>query len=128
MGAQQLPPDMAACLAGLGLTPEDVTPRSEAERWVFEVLVIGAGAGWTQEQSEQVAQFTWPLVHYRIHGIPMGQQWDILGRLAARYARMYSTRQLADHLWAVMQAGPRSTVAGETARGPAAWPSTSRRG
>ncbi len=55
---------------------------------------------------ERMAAHFWPLVYYQIHGIASGLQWDRLGWLAARYARDFGTGELADELWAVMEASP----------------------
>jgi hypothetical protein len=63
---------------------------------------------WTDEDLSEFAAFTLPLVRAQSRGIPMGMQWEVLGWLAARYARMFTTAQLADELWEVVQASPQS--------------------
>jgi hypothetical protein len=61
---------------------------------------------WTDQETGDFADFTWPMVYYKIHGIPIGQQEVVLRDLAARYARFFTTADLADDLWEVMQASP----------------------
>lgn len=73
-----------------------MTP-AEHQRWLEK---------FTQADCDELADFTWPMVYFKIHGIPQGQQWSVLGWLAARYIRLCGVEWLADELWSVMQASP----------------------
>ena len=46
----------------------------------------------------------WPLSWYQVHGIEVGMQYHILGKLAARYIRRMSVETLAGELWEVIEA------------------------
>lgn len=61
---------------------------------------------WTDEECHDAADWSWPLVACQIHGIRQGYQWAVLGWLAARYARDFTTARVADELWRAMEASP----------------------
>jgi hypothetical protein len=46
----------------------------------------------------------WPMAHFKVHGIERGRQYHVLGWLAARYARDFTTDELACELWEVIEA------------------------
>jgi hypothetical protein len=60
--------------------------------------------GRPREKCERIAEWTWPLAYFKIHGIEQGMQWPLLGWLAARYARDFTTDELAGELWEVIEA------------------------
>jgi len=97
-GLPQLPP---------GVSREDL-PQTLREWHLFGFYLYGTAAGWSREKCERAEAHAWPLAYCKLHGIPMGRQWDRLGWLAARHARDFSTAGLADELWEVMQASPQS--------------------
>jgi hypothetical protein len=84
-------------LASLGISPEDL-PQTPGELHMFWFYFYGTAAGWDKKRCEREAKWAWPLTYYKIHGIKQGMQWDVLGRLACRYARKFSTDQLAREL------------------------------
>jgi len=103
-----------------GQQPPDVpfTPPTEYEEFFLCMLIAEAQlhgepaseAEFEQRHEEVVERIRhfWPLYYYQQHGIGMGGQWDILGQLAWHYARDFTDNQLADHLWAVMEASPQN--------------------
>jgi hypothetical protein len=75
---------------------EDMDPafRRAAERY------------WEREQQ---------LAYFKAHGIEQGMQWSVLGYLACRYARDFTTDELAHELWEIVQAS------GQNPRDPWQW-------
>lgn len=86
------------------MTGQESWPQTPGELHLFTYYCLGMAAGWSRERCEQVARWAWPLAYFKIHGIERGRQWQVLGHLAARYARDFTADELAHELWEVVQA------------------------
>jgi hypothetical protein len=85
------------------ISPENL-PQTPREVHLLAFYVYGIPAGWSREKCERAEQHAWPLAYFKIHGIGQGRQWAVLGYLAARYARDFTTDELAHELWEAVQA------------------------
>lgn len=88
-------------MTGPEIMPQDL-PQNEWEAFFLGCCLAAIPLGWPQEKIERAAEFWWPLHWYQRHGIRYGLQEDTLTQLAARYARRFTTAELADELWEVM--------------------------
>jgi hypothetical protein len=79
-------------------------PVTLAELFTAACIAFGWEDGLSTEQSEKIARHYWPLAYYKAKGIPIGRQYDILGYLAARYARDFDVSDLTEELWEVIEA------------------------
>ncbi len=60
----------------------------------------------TEAESDEEISWHAPLMTAAMCGINAGYQWDLLGRLAAVYARHFSVNDLAFLLYEIMSASP----------------------
>lgn len=74
--------------------------------WWTPERIAACNRHWEREWEQRMRRIRhwYPLKHYQEHGIPYGEQEERLRDLAARYARDLSVGELADELFAVMEA------------------------
>jgi hypothetical protein len=109
-GAEVIGPDqwaLAALRQGMPLA-EVVDRMMDADPWWTPERRAAADAFYLKEWEQEVrrAHHFRRLRYYQEHGIKQGMQDVMLTYIAAWYARDFTTRELADELWKVMEASP----------------------